>query len=147
MLASPTLRVATLPRKSSILTGWAKVARTTWPPTKSMPRLSPRTPTSTRLPTVAMIDRMRAILRHFMNSMLVLSGTSLSSFMWLFPLDVDGARALGLDPQRHQHPGEIHRREYRRDDADQQHDREAADRAGTEIHHQRGGDGVGDIGV
>src|SRR4029450_3531019 len=136
MLASPTLRVATLPRKSSILTGWAKVARTTWPPTKSMPRLRPLTPTRTRLPTVAMIDRMRAMLRHFMKSMLVLSGTSLRNLMVLFPLAFDGARAVGLDPQRHQHPGEIHRREYRRNDADQQHDREAADRAGAEIHHQ-----------
>src|SRR4030095_11908275 len=137
MLASRTFKVATWPRRSSMLTGWAKVARTTWPPTKSMPRLSPRTPTRTRLPTVAIIDRMSATLRHFMKSMLVLSGTSLSNFMVSFPLDADGARALGFDPQRNQHPGEVHRREYRGDDADQQHDREAAARDGAEIHHQQ----------
>src|SRR5436190_11572018 len=147
MLASPTLRPATLPRKSSMLTGCAKVARTTWPPMKSMPRFRPRVPTSTRLATEARIDRMRATLRHFMKSMLVLSGTSLRSFIFTFPLNIDRARTLGLDPQGHQHSREIHRGEDRGDDADQEHDRKSPDRAGAEIHHQCGGDRIGDVGV
>ena len=138
---------STRPRSCSTSTGWAKVARTTWPPTKSTPRLRPATPTSARLATVAMIDRTSARLRQRMKSMLVLSGTSFSSFIGPVPQMLSTRGPLALDPERDQHPGEVDRGEHRGDDADHQHDREAADRAGAEIEHQHGGDDVGDVGV
>jgi hypothetical protein len=81
MLASPTPRLPTRPLNWSTSIGWAKVVRIICPPTKSTPRFRPRTPTVTRLATVAMIDRISAILRHPMKSRLVLSGTSFKSFI------------------------------------------------------------------
>jgi hypothetical protein len=55
--------------------------------------------------------------------------------------------ALALDPEGDEHPRHVDRGEHRSDDADEQHHREAADRAGAEVEHQRRGDGVGDVGI
>ena len=81
-----------------------------------------------------------------MKSMFVWSGTSFRSF--IEQPQICSSRGPGAaDPKRNQHAGEIDRGEHRGDDADQQHDREAAHRARAEIGHDRGRDDVGDVGV
>src|SRR4051812_27678249 len=81
-----------------------------------------------------------------MKSTFVLSGTSLSSFIGRAS-NVQLAGARTTHPQGHQHAGEVNGREHGSDDADQQDDREAAHRAGSEIGHDRSRDHVCDVGV
>src|SRR5438132_11515790 len=93
-----------------------------------------------------MIERISARLRQRMKSMFVWSGTSFRSF--IAPTsNVQFARAGAADPQRYQHAGEIDGGEHRGDDADEQHDGEAAHRPRTEISHDSGGNDVGHVGV
>ena len=62
-----------------------------------------------------------------------------------FPLDVEVARALGFQPACNPHAGEGHAGEDAGEKANDQHDREAADRAGAEQEQQHTGDEVGDV--
>src|SRR5215204_4368018 len=122
MLASPTLIDPTSARRRSTSTCLEKVTRIIWPPTKSTPRFSQR-----------------------MKSMFVLSGTSFRSF--IAASDVKHAGPLASHPQGDEHPREIDGREDRGDDADHKHDREAADRPGSEVPHEHRGDDVRDVCV
>src|SRR5918997_1392290 len=138
MLAVRTFRLPTRPRSCSTSTGWAKVTRTICPPTKSTPRLSPRTPTTTRLATVTSIDSASARLRQRMKSRFVLSGTSFSSR--ILTSDIEHARPLPPHPEGHQHSRKIDSSKDRGDDSDHEDDREAPDRSGAEVPHQHGRD-------
>src|SRR5215211_5400950 len=145
MLASPTLIDPTSARRRSTSTCLEKVTRIIWPPTKSTPRFSPRTATSDRLATVRTTDSRRPTFRQRMKSMFVLSGTSFRSF--IAASDVKHAGPLASHPQGDEHPREIDGREDRGDDADHKHDREAADRPGSEVPHEHRGDDVRDVCV
>ena len=60
---------------------------------------------------------------------------------------MQGARSRAANPERDQHAGEIDGGENRGDNADQENDRKAADRARSEIGHDRGRDDVRHIGI
>src|SRR6476619_6577751 len=125
IVASPTPRSAICARSRSIGGGWTKATLTLWPPTKSTPKLRPRVKTSAMAAAVTRIDSVSARLRQRMNCRLVLSGTSFnrrisrSSNMQFF-----GPRLA--DPEGDEHPRHVDRGEHRSDDADHEHDGEAA---------------------
>src|SRR5690348_5227880 len=102
-------------------------------------------PTIARLATVTTIEITSAMLRQRMKSRFVLSGTSFRSF--IDASDMQNAGTLSLHPNGDEHPREIDGREHRGDDADHKDDGETADRPGTEVPHQHGGDDVGDVRV
>src|SRR5262245_3558476 len=131
MLASPRFSVPTSLRSFSTLIGCGKVVRIICPPTKSTPRLRPRTPTMAKLAIVTTIEMTSARLRQRMKSRLVLSGTSFRSFMCAS--DMQYARPLAPHPDGDEHSREIDGSEHRRDDSDHQYDGKAPDRARAEV--------------
>src|SRR5690554_788187 len=116
------------------------------PPTKSTPRLSPLVATSAIEAIISRTLIENTGTRQRRNLMFVLSGMSLMSFM-AGSLQHEFRRALLAKPARDPQARHRDRGEHRGDDADDQHDRETADRTGAEHEHDHGRNRIGDVRV
>ena len=128
MVGSPKPRLPTVSRSSA--TGAAvvcvNVARIIWPPIKSTPKFKPLVATN---PIDAIISSRltpKAQFRHLRKSMLVSSGTTLSSFISISS-NRQFSRTGALNPARYPHAGDGHGGEHRCDDPDHQNHGKATD--------------------
>src|SRR4051812_11705531 len=99
------------------------------------------------LPTTMRTERMKAGLWKRMKSKRVSAGTRWKGLYMVGASERQQLRPRTAQPDRGHEARHENRGEEGGDDADQQGDREALDRAGAELEQEQGRDDVGDVGI